>query len=189
MISPRVEYSLDAVEAEDNASGVRSFVVKPMRDEERDNERDYDRFNKRTKRDEESAHAHYTARGAGGKGGKSGNGARNGKGGRGNGKGGGRGCGYKGGHLNRDRGGGKGNTAKFDGDCRNCGKYEGFIGFWLQPAYGYFIFAPGIIFEDRRARMIMIARSKEHAACSFERAIMIIRARRSSKIMPGAKMK
>ena len=40
--------------------------------------------------------------------------------------------------------------------------YEGFIGFWLQPAYGYFIFAPGIIFEDRRARMIMIARSKEH---------------------------
>ena len=31
-----------------------------MRDEERDYERDYDRSNKRTKRDEESAHAHYT---------------------------------------------------------------------------------------------------------------------------------
>ena len=88
------QHSLDAVEAEDNASGVRSFMAKSMRDEERDNERDYDRFNKRTKRDEESAQAHYTARGAGGKGGKSGNGGRvgrlanwDGKGGRGNGKG------------------------------------------------------------------------------------------------------
>ena len=124
------QHSLDAVEAEDNASGVRSFMAKSMRDEERNNECDYDRFNKRTKRDEESAHAHYTARGAGGKGGKSGNGSRvgrlanwDGKGGRGNGKGGGRGYGGKGGRFNRDRGGGKGNTAKFDGDCRNCGKY------------------------------------------------------------------
>ena len=50
-----------------------------MRDEERDNERDYDRFNKRTKPDEESAQAHYTARGAGGKGSKSGNGSRVGR--------------------------------------------------------------------------------------------------------------
>ena len=70
------QHSLDAVEAEDNASGVRSFMAKSMRDEERNNECDYDRFNKRTKRDEESAHAHYTARGAGGKGGKSGNGGQ-----------------------------------------------------------------------------------------------------------------
>ena len=70
------QHSLDAVEAEDNASGVRSFMAKSMRDEERNNECDYDRFNKRTKRDEESAHAHYTARGAGGKGGKSGNGVQ-----------------------------------------------------------------------------------------------------------------
>ena len=72
------------------------MLAKSIRDEERNNECDYDRFNKRTTRDEESAHAHYTARGAGGKGGKSGNGvqtsrgvqvygARNGKGGRGNG--------------------------------------------------------------------------------------------------------
>ena len=64
------QHSLDAVEAEDNASGVRSFMAKSMRDEERNNERDYDRFNKRTKRDEESAQAHYTERGAGGKGGR-----------------------------------------------------------------------------------------------------------------------
>ena len=46
--------------------------------------------------------------------------------------------------------------------CIQLYMYEGFIGFSLLPAYRYFIFAPGIIFEDRRARMIMIARSKEH---------------------------
>ena len=43
ILSRRVQqqHSLDAVEAEDSASGVRSFMAKSMRDEERDNERDY----------------------------------------------------------------------------------------------------------------------------------------------------